>query len=140
MRFTLIAAAATCAFAITPAAAQDKLNTRSGAEAEAPVAAAPQAPPDEYTPGDPAQFGAIRRLNSEVIAADADIKARNDAERDRYRAETAAYERKLAEQRAAEAEYQRKLAEQQAARARYEAEVAAWRVEACKAGDRSQCR
>lgn len=90
---------------------------------------------------DPALVAEARRLTAQALAADAVIKARNQAERVRFSAAQAAYERAATEQRAAQAKYDADLATQQAKVAKYEADRAVWeaRVKACQSGRYSQC-
>ena len=96
---------------------------------------------DVVSDSDPARVAEARRLTAEALAADAVIKARNEAERTRFNAAQAAFEQAAAEQRAAQAKYDADLATQQAAVAKYEADKAAWeaRVRACEAGRYDQC-
>ena len=156
-RLAVIAAAV--ALLAQPVMAQDEADELLGtgpqaqqaadskaADAADPAAMPPPAKgpvvPDANTPGDPAQFAEVARLNGEVLAADAEIAARDRAKREAWEAEVA---RSEAARAAYEAEQVRYRAEQEAYRAavaRSDAERAAWeeRVKACKAGRTAACR
>lgn len=155
-RLALIAA--TFALLVQPVLAQDEADQLLGTGPQAQQAAdskAADAPaatsrtttapvaakviPDASTPGDPAQFSEIQRLNAAVLAADAAVVARNRAAAEAYRAEQA---RRAADQAAIDAKYRAERAAYDAEVARLAAEHAAWeeRAKACRAGQYAACK
>lgn len=130
----LAVAAAFLALLAQPVLAQD-LNKQTA------PAAGKQTSTATVNDSDPARVAEARRLTAEALAADAAIKARNEAERANFSAASADYRARLAAQQAAEAKYKAELAAQQEAAAQYDRDHAAWeaRVKACRGGDYSQC-
>lgn len=151
MRLVLIAAA--FALVAQPLLAQDEVDQLLGTGPQAQQAAdgqpaldtAPEttptdAPviPDANTPGDPAQFAEIARLNAAALAAAAEVAARDRARTEAYRADLERSAAAQAAYEAAQARYQAELRAHQEAVARAAAERAAWEAE-CRSGKYSRC-
>lgn len=147
MRLVLIAAA--FALVAQPLLAQDEVDQLLGTGPQAQQAADGQpaldtaptdAPviPDANTPGDPAQFAEIARLNAAALAAAAEVAARDRARTEAYRADLERSAAAQAAYEAAQARYQAELRAHQEAVARAAADRAAWEAE-CRSGKYSRC-
>lgn len=133
--------AAFLALLAQPVLAQEVSKAQAVLTKAAPSPTTTTAPAPTAADSDPARVAEARRLTAEALAADAAIKARNEAGQAQYNAASADYQTRLAAQRAAQAKYEADLAAQQAAVAQYAADKAAWeaRVAACNAGHYDQC-